>query len=45
MDERCRRIYKRLDDDDGTTDAEKRETYFADIANEEAEEAWREQGH
>ena len=32
-------LYYRIDADDEMTDAEKRETYFAEMAQEEAEQA------
>ena len=37
-----KRLYERIDEDD-ETDQEKRETYFAEIANEEAYEQWKDE--
>jgi len=34
------KLYYVIDDDDEMSDAEKRETYFAEKDNEEAEEDW-----
>ena len=36
-------LYQKIDEDDEMTDQEKRETYFAEIENEEAEEIWRDE--
>jgi hypothetical protein len=34
------KLYQQLDDNEDVSDKEKREAYFAEIANQEAEERW-----
>jgi len=36
-------LYNRIESDEEITDEEKRETYFAEIENEEAEQDWQDE--
>ena len=36
-------LYNQIDDDEDMSDAEKRESYFAEIGDQEAEEQWQDE--
>ena len=37
------KLYNRIDEEDGMSDEEKREAYFDEIAEQEAEEEWQDE--
>ncbi len=37
------KLYEAIDNDDELTDSEKRDAYFGEIENQEAEERWQEE--